>query len=78
MGYITSITNNHGVQMNFFKTNILEPLGGTIYLLDLHYTTEENGKTYHWFLDLNQGTKQAIQGKHLGFLQPTDKALGNK
>lgn len=58
--------------MNFFKTNILAPEIGTIYFLDLHYTTEENGKTYHWFLDLNQGTKQAIQDKHLGFLEPTD------
>ncbi len=33
--------------MNFFKTNILAPQIGTIYFLDLHYTTEENGKTYH-------------------------------
>ena len=56
--------------MNFFKLNL--DFDDTFYFLYLHYTTEEDGETYHWFLCLNTGTKQQINTKQLRLLEPIE------
>ena len=56
--------------MNFFKLDILPD--HTVYFLDLCYTTEEDGQTWHWFLCLNSGTKQQISTKHLRLYEPIE------
>ena len=56
--------------MNFYKLNL--DFDDEFYFLDLHYTTEEQGTTYHWFLCLNTGTKQQVSTKHLRLLLPIE------
>ena len=56
--------------MNYYKLNL--DFDDMFYFLDLHYTTEEQGTTYHWFLCLNTGTKQQVSTKHLRLLQPIE------
>ena len=53
--------------MNFFKLNL--DFDDTFFFLDLHYTTTEDGETYHWFLCLNTGAKQQIKTRHLRLLE---------
>ena len=45
--------------MNFYKLDL--PLIPTLYFLDLNYTTQEDGVTWHWFLCLNNGSKHSFQ-----------------
>ena len=47
--------------MNFYKLDL--PLIPTLYFLDLNYTTQEDGETWHWFLCLNNGSKQQMKSK---------------
>ena len=49
--------------MNFFVLdNVLDH---PVYFLDLCYTTQEDGQTWHWFLCLNTGAKAQIGSNHL-------------
>ena len=56
--------------MNFYKLIIDCP--DEFYFLDLNYTTQEDGVTYHWFLSLKCGTNQQISTKNLQLLQPIE------
>lgn len=54
--------------MNFYKLTLDHP----IYFLDLNYTSEEDGDTYHWFLCLNTGTKQQVKTRNLRLFEPIE------
>ena len=41
-----------------------------MFFLDLNYTTDEDGKTWHWFLNLNDGSKQQFTERTKGRLEP--------
>ena len=56
--------------MNFYKLIIDCP--DEFYFLDLNYTTQEDGETYHWFLCLNSGTNSQIKTRNLRLLQPIE------
>ena len=56
--------------MNFYKLTFDFP--DEFYFLDLNYTTQEDGETYHWFLCLNTGTNQQIKTRNLRLLQPIE------
>jgi len=56
--------------MNFFVLdNVLDH---PVYFLNLHYATEEQGTTYHWFLCLNTGVKVQIGSNHLRLFDPIE------
>ena len=49
--------------MKFFKLdNVLDH---PVYFLDLNYTSQEDGMTWHWFLCLNTGATAQIGPYHL-------------
>ena len=56
--------------MNFYKLTFDFP--DEVYFLDLNYTTQEDGETFHWFLCLNTGTQQQIKTRNLRLLQPIE------
>ena len=49
--------------MNFFV--LAYAFDHPVYFLDLNYTTQEDGATWHWFLCLNTGAKAQIGTQHL-------------
>ena len=56
--------------MKFFKLdNVLDH---PVFFLDLNYTTQEDGETWHWFLCLNNGSKQQIKSNQLNSFERID------
>ena len=43
-----------------------------MFFLDLNYTTDEDGKTWHWFLNLNDGSKQQFSERTKNRLEPIE------
>ena len=56
--------------MNFYRLKL--DFDDSFFFLDLNYTTQEDGETWHWFLCLNTGTKQQVTTKHLRLLEPIE------
>lgn len=43
-----------------------------MFFLDLNYTTYEDGKTWHWLLCLNDGSKQQFTERTKSRLEPIE------
>ena len=54
--------------MNFY-TYDKPMLYGEMFFLDLCYTTEQQGKTQHWFLCLNDGFKHQFSERQMNQLK---------
>ena len=57
--------------MNFFTFDY-PIIDEQVFFLDLCYTTEEQGETWHWFLCLTDGNKYQFKQESLDRMKPIE------